>query len=56
MQIDNTKPELIKENNKLFAEFIQKLKFGELILFQSSNDTIIENTNVEKLRHLLLHK
>ena len=54
-QIDDTKPEFIQENNKLFAEYIQKLKFGEVSMFQPTNDTIIENTNVEKLRYLLLN-
>ena len=42
-----------KENNKIFSDFIQKLKFGEATFFQTTNDTIIENTNVEKLKKLL---
>ena len=54
MRFDINNQELIKENNKLFSEFIQKLKFGESTLFQPSNDTIIENTHVDKLQRLLL--
>jgi len=44
---ENTKKEKHDENNKLFSSFIQKLKYGDIFV---SNDTIIEYTNVEKLR------
>jgi hypothetical protein len=44
---ENTKKEKRDENNKLFSSFIQKLKYGDIVV---SNDTIIEYTNVEKLR------
>ena len=43
-----------KENNQLFSDFIQRLKFGESTFLQPANDTIIQNTNVEKLRNILL--
>ena len=46
--------EKTKENNQLFSDFIQRLKFGESTFLQPANDTIIQNTNVEKLRNLLL--
>ena len=45
--------EKTKENNKIFSDFIQKLKFGNALFFQTTNDTIIENTNVEKLKKIL---
>jgi len=46
--------EKTKENNQLFSDFIQRLKFDESTFLQPANDTIIQNTNVEKLRNLLL--
>jgi len=46
--------EKTKENNEAFSNFIQKMKFGESSSLFPSNDTIIENTRVEKLRANLL--
>ena len=44
---ENITAEKISENSISFSNFIQKLKYADIIV---TNDNVIENTNVEKLR------